>query len=106
MDAEVYWNGNLIGHLRDIVIDQPYYLGNWTSTGNTEFTNAYREMQTKITPNGLGILPVTFSSSDGTVTTPAAAIIRPAPETAPYFRFGQDGLTSGILVQPTSKWGW
>jgi hypothetical protein len=27
MDAEVYWDGRLIGRLSNIVIEQPYYFG-------------------------------------------------------------------------------
>jgi hypothetical protein len=30
-------------------------------------------------------------------------MIRPAPETAPYFRFGHEGVSAGIVHEPTRK---
>ena len=103
MDAEVYWDGRLIGHLRNIVIDQPCYLGDWVPTGDAGFERAFRALQAEIAPDGLGVLPVTFRSPDGTLSAPAAAMVRPIPETAPYFRFGQDRLAAGIVHRPTRE---
>jgi hypothetical protein len=103
MDAEVYWDGRLVGHLRDVMIDQPYYHGNWSPSGDTGFERAYRALQAEIAPDGLGVLPVTFRSPDGTVSAPAAAMVRPAPESEPYFRFGHEGLSAGIFHRPTCE---
>ena len=103
MHAEVYWDGRLIGHLRHIVIDQPYYHGDWSPSGDAGFERAYRAMQAEIDPDGLGVLPVTFRSPDGTVSAPAAAMVRPTPEIAPYFRFGHEGLTAGIVHRPRRR---
>jgi hypothetical protein len=30
-------------------------------------------------------------------------MVRPIPETAPYFRFGHDGLVAGIVHPPTRE---
>jgi hypothetical protein len=67
MDAEVYWAGRLIGRLSNIVIEQPYYLGNWVPAEDLGFEQAFRALQTEIAPDGIGVLPVTFRSSEGTV---------------------------------------
>jgi hypothetical protein len=104
MDAEVYWDGRLIGRFRNIVIEQPYYLGDWVSAGDAGFERAFRALQAEIAPDGLGVLPVTFRSPDGTLSAPAAAMVRPIPETAPYFRFGHAGLAAGMVHQPTREW--
>ena len=103
MDADVYWDGRLIGHLRNIVIDQPYYRGDWAPAGDAGFERAFRALQAEIAPDGLGLLPVTFRSPDGTVSAPAAAMVRPTPEPAPYFRFGHEGLAAGIVHRPTRE---
>jgi hypothetical protein len=121
MDVEVYWCGRLVGHLHDIRIDQPYYHGNWFPSGDTGFERAYRTLQAEIAPDGLGVLPVTFRLpagvykivsdgtllsaivSDGTLSEPAAAVVRPAPESDPYFRFGHEGLSAGVVRQPTRQ---
>ena len=41
MNAEVFWGGRLVGYLRNIVIDQPYYHGEWISTGDPDFEQVY-----------------------------------------------------------------
>jgi hypothetical protein len=103
MDAEVYWNDRLIGHLRDVTIDQPFYHGTWSPSGDAGFERAYRALQAEIAPDGLGVLAVTFRSLDGMVCAPAAAMVRPAPESKPYFRFGHEGLTAGVVHKPTRE---
>jgi hypothetical protein len=52
MDADVFWEDRLVGHLRDIMIDQPYYRAAWSSAGDQEFEK--QEMQQSISPSGLG----------------------------------------------------
>jgi hypothetical protein len=99
MDAEVYWEGRLVGHLREIVIDQPYYHGVWTPTGDPVFEQAYRAIQEQVAPDGLGMIPVTFRSPDGLVSAPAAAMVRPTG-TEPYFRFGGGGSGSIVVHDP------
>jgi hypothetical protein len=37
MEAEVYWEGRLIGHLRDVETDQPHNRGVWASTGDSVY---------------------------------------------------------------------
>jgi hypothetical protein len=103
MDADVYWEGRLVGRLRNLVIDQPYYLGEWFPSGDVEFEQAYRTLQAEIAPDGLGVLPVTFQSADGTQSATAAAMVRPAPELTPYFRLGHVGLVAGIVHPPTRQ---
>src|SRR5262245_17026379 len=103
MDAEVYWDGRLVGHFRNIIIDQPYFHGNWFPSGDTDFERGYRELQAAIGPDGLGVLPVTFRSPDGRMSAPAAAVVRPPPELEPYFRFGHEGLSAGVVHQPTRE---
>ena len=100
MDAEVYWEGRLIGRLCNIVIDQPHYQGVWTPTGEPEFERAYQALQAQVFPNGLGMIPVIFRSPEGTMVAPAAAMVRPTtPE--PYFRFGGgDGSLPVIVHKP------
>jgi hypothetical protein len=88
MDADVFWNGRLIGHLRNVVIDQPYYLGDWTSIQDPEFEQAFRSIQASIGEKGRGMIPVLFEASDSDLSAPARLMVRPAPESAPYFRFG------------------
>jgi hypothetical protein len=87
------------------VVDQPYYHGDWSPAGDEGFEEAYHALQVNIAPDGLGVLPVAFRSPDGTVSTPAAAVVRPAPERAPYFRFGHEGLAAGIVVWPSQARG-
>jgi hypothetical protein len=101
VDGEVYWEGRLVGHLRDIVIDQPYYRGEWCPASDPAFERAFHEMQARITPNGLGVLAVLLRSPDGARSAPAAAMIRPAPEAAPYFRFSVATVSSGVVIEPT-----
>ena len=60
-------------------------------------------LQAEINPDGLGVLPVTFRSPDGTVSAPAAAMVRPTLELAPYFRFGHEGLAAGIVHRPRRR---
>jgi hypothetical protein len=102
MDAEVYWEGRLIGHLRNIVIDQPYYHGEWTPTGDPDFKRAYEVLQARVAPNGLGMIPVTFRSPGGTVSAPAAAMVRPTG-TELYFRFGGGGDATVVVHEPSSE---
>ncbi len=104
MDAEVYWNGRLVGYLRNLVIDQPHYHGDWSSCGDAGFERAYRVLQAEIAPDGLGVLPVTFRSPDGTLSAPAAALVR-HPELEPYFRFGAADLEARVVCQPAGKTG-
>jgi hypothetical protein len=99
MDAEVYWEDRLIGRLSNIVIDQPYYQGAWTPTGDQEFERAYLALQARVAPDGLGMIPVTFRSPDGTVTAPAAAMVR-ANAAEPYFRFGGGGSAPEVVHEP------
>jgi hypothetical protein len=91
VDAEVYWNGRLVGRLAGVRVDQPYYQGRWAGTGDPEFESEYRALQSRIGPSGVGMLPVTFRSPDGLLSAPASLMIRPAPEPEPYFRFGSPG---------------
>jgi len=104
MDAEVHWEGRLVGYLRDVTLDQPYYHGDWSSAGDPAFEQAYAEMQQTISPSGLGVLAVTFRSPDGDMSAPAAAMVRPAPA-EPYFRFGNEDLQSHVLHWPCPKCG-
>ncbi len=99
--AQVHWDGHLVGILSGIVVSQPYYYGVWSPVGNPEFEQAFCEMQVQIAPDGLGVIPVTFRSSDGTVCAPAAAIVPPAPRKEPYFRFGSEGITAHVVHKPT-----
>jgi hypothetical protein len=95
-DAHVYWDGRLIGLLRNIVIDQPYYHSDWFPSGDAESVQAYRALQTELAPDGLAVLPVTVRSADGTGSAAAAAVVRPGPEPAPDVRFGHEGLAAGV----------
>jgi hypothetical protein len=79
MDAEVYWEGRRVGLLRDVVVDQPYYRGEWLPSDVPEFTAALAAQRW---------LPVTFRSPDGSVTAPARALVSPTPGVGVYFRFG------------------
>jgi hypothetical protein len=79
VDAEVDWDGRFVGHLRNVVIDQPYYRGEWTPAGVPEFDAALAAR---------GWLPVTFRSADGAVSAPTRALVRPTPGVGVYFRFG------------------
>lgn len=99
MDAEVYWEGRLIGRLSNVVIDQPYYQGTWTPTGDPEFERAYQALQTRVAPDGLGMIPVTFRSPDGTLTAPAALMVRP-DAAEPYFRFYGGGGSAQVVHEP------
>jgi hypothetical protein len=101
MDAEVYWNGRLVGHLRGVRVDQPYYLGEWEPAGDAEFEREFAALQARLGAGVLGVLPVTFRSPDGRVTAPAAAMVRPAPERGPYFRFATGGEDAGVVRQGT-----
>jgi hypothetical protein len=101
VDAEVYWQDRLVGHLRDLTVDQPYYLGTWQPAWDTEFERAFREMQTRITPDGLGTLPVTLRSPDGKLSAPASAMVRPAPVLEPYFRFASEDVQAQIIREPS-----
>lgn len=100
--AHVYWNGRLAGVLLLTAIDQPRYHGIWSTAHDPDFDQAYRAMQTNIAPDGLGMLPVTFRSLDGKMSTPARAMVRPAPETAPYFRWGFPDEVA-CVVNPSSR---
>jgi len=88
--VHVHWNCRLVGVLSGIVIDQPYYHGVWDSADDPAFEQEFRSVQACIGPTGIGMLKVTFQDSDGKMV-PARAMIRPGPETAPYFRFGFPG---------------
>jgi hypothetical protein len=99
LDAEVYWEGRLVGYLRGIVIDQPLYRGAWIPTGDSEFEQAYRALQARVAPNGLGMLPVTLRSPNGSLSAPAAAMVRPAVA-EPYFRFGGSGSAPVVVHEP------
>ena len=79
MDAEVYWSGRQVGVLRNVVVDQPYYLGEWVPADVPEFTAELAARRW---------LPVTFRSPDGARTAPARALVSPAPGVGVYFRFG------------------
>jgi hypothetical protein len=98
MDAEVYWNGRLVGRLSDITVDQPYYHGTWSSADDPAFEREFRALQARLGAQGLGMLPVTFRSPDGRLTAPARAMVRPAPESVPYFRFGFPGEAAAVAV--------
>jgi hypothetical protein len=99
MDAEVYWDGRLVGHLRGVRVDQPYYRGEWRPAGDPEFARAFAALQARVGAGGLGVLPVTLRSPDGRVSAAAGAVVRPAPERDPYFRFGSGGEAAGVVVQ-------
>jgi hypothetical protein len=98
----VYWDGRLVGHLRDIVLDQPYYHGAWTSTGDSDFERAFAALQARMAPDGLGMIPVTLWSSDGSVSAPVAAMVRP-DMADPYFRFGDSDLLVFAVHEPRRK---
>jgi hypothetical protein len=98
MDAEVYWNGRLVGYLRDVRVDQPYYHGAWQSAGDPDFEREFGALQARIGAGGLGHLPVTLRSPDGQVAAPANAMVRPAPDRDPYFRFGSGGEIAGVVA--------
>ena len=100
VDAEVYWEGRLVGHLRGVRVDQPYYHGQWQPAGDPEFERAFAALQTGLGAGGWGALPVTFRSPDGRVSAPAAAVVRPAPERDPYFRFASGGEALGTAARP------
>jgi hypothetical protein len=102
MDAEVYWNGHLVGYLRDVRVDQPYYHGEWQSAGDPRFEREFGAIQARIGASGLGNLPVTLRSPEGQVVAPANAMVRPAPERHPYFRFGTGGEATGVVVRGTA----
>jgi hypothetical protein len=99
MDAEVYWNDRLVGHLRGVRVDQPYYRCQWQSAGDLEFEREFAALQARIGEGGLAVLPVTFRSVDGQVSAPASAMVRPAPEREPYFRFASGGEAAGVVIQ-------
>jgi len=101
MDAEVYWNDRLVGYLRGVRVDQPYYLGEWQPANDSAFEREFAALQAGIGVGGLGVLPVTFRSLDGKVSAPASAMVRPAPERNPYFRFGTGGEATGVVIQGT-----
>jgi hypothetical protein len=94
MDADVYWAGRLIGRLLDVRFNQPYYEGTWVPAGDSAFENAYRDLQARIAPNGLGAIPVVFRAPDESMSAPAALVVRPnTPE--PYFRYRGGELDTG-----------
>jgi hypothetical protein len=99
VDAEVYWDGRLIGHLRGVAVDQPYYHGAWVPAGDPGFEQAYRALQARVAPNGLGMLPVTFRSPDGAVTAPAALMVQ-SGAADPHFRFGGAGSDPVVVHEP------
>ena len=103
MDAEVYWEGRLVGYLRGVVVDQPYYHGEWESAWDPAFERAFHELQSRLPPNGLGVLPVTFRTPDGASSVPAAAMVRPAPAIAPFFRLGSAGVLPGVVCAPSGE---
>ena len=97
MDADVYWKDRLVGRLSDVKVDQPYYRGTWSSAHDPAFEEEFRTLEARLGPNGLGMLPVTFRSADGRISAPAQAMVRPAPESAPYFRFGFPGEAACLV---------
>ena len=99
MDAEVYWNGRLVGFLRSVRVDQPYYHGQWQSAGEATFAREFAALQARIGVGGLGVLPVTLRSPDGRLSAPASMMVQPAPASAPYFRFGTGGEAPGVVIQ-------
>jgi hypothetical protein len=103
VDAEVYWEGRLVGYLRHVAVDQPYYRGTWESVWDAAFERAFHELQSRLSPGGLGVLPVTLRSPDGASSAPAAAMVRPAPEVAPFFRFGSEGILAGVVRDPSGE---
>jgi hypothetical protein len=88
MDAEVYWHFRLVGYLRGVKVDQPYYHGEWIPVGDTEFEQEFRDVQNGLGREGVAAIPVTLRSTDGRVSAQARAMVRPPPERVPYFRFG------------------
>jgi hypothetical protein len=103
VDAEVYWEGRLVGYLRGVVVDQPYYHGEWESTWDPAFERAFHTLQSRLSPGGLGVLPVTFRAPEGSSSAPAVAMVRPAPATAPSFRFGAEGVLPGVVCEPIGE---
>lgn len=77
MNAEVFWEGRPVGLLRNVVVDQPYYRGEWEPADTPEFAAALAVRYW---------LPVTFRTPDGSHTAPAAALADPT--VGVYFRFG------------------
>jgi hypothetical protein len=105
MDADVYWNDRLVGRLSHVRVDQPYYHGTWSSAHDPTFEQELRALQARLGPNGLGMLPVVFRSPDGRLAAPVRAMVRPAPETAPYFRFGFPGEAASAVIDPAPESG-
>lgn len=104
MDADVDWEGRLIGRLADVRVDQPYDRGTWAGAGVTELEPAVRGEPERIGPHGLGVLPVVFHSTGGHSSAPAAALIRPAPEAEPNSRIATAGLSAHVVSSKAAGW--
>jgi tetratricopeptide (TPR) repeat protein len=80
MDADVYWLGRHVGRLREVTVEQPYYLGEWVPADDPPFAAALAA--------GNGV-PVVLQSRDGADAAPAWALVGPlAPGPGVRFRFG------------------
>jgi hypothetical protein len=79
MDAIVFWQGRRVGVLCGVKVDQPYYLGDWTPSDDSQFAAALEAQKW---------LPVEFRSPDGKTTAPARALLSKTPGVGVYFRFG------------------
>ena len=79
MDAEVYWQDRIVGVLRGVRVDQPYYQGEWIPSDDPEFAAELAARKW---------LPVVFRSPAGAITAPARALMSETPGVGIYFRFG------------------
>ena len=97
MDADVYWLGRHVGLLREVVADQPYYLGEWVPVDDPQFAAALA--------SGNGV-PVVLWSRDGADAAPAWALVGPlAPLPGVCFRFGAWSMTRPLRPKEGDREG-
>lgn len=97
MDVEVYWEGRLVGWLLSSHLDQPFFVGEWRAAGDAEWVRTYAGLQAQLGEGGVAMIGVTIRSPIGK-EAPAAAMVRPAPEREPYFRFASQVLPARVIV--------
>lgn len=62
MDVDVLWEGQVVGRLCNMTMDQPRHGGRWASAGAPAFEEAFRAAQAALGPDDMAMWDAAFIS--------------------------------------------